>query len=107
MLVEDDTKTRNAVKALLKHQGFHVTTCVDGADAQSALQQNQFDLLLSDYDLGGKINGLNVIDFARQIAPTTKTLIMSGKSLGEETVLEPTGFIEKPVTRDKLIEILC
>ena len=107
LLVEDDTKTRNAVKALLKHQGFHVTTCVDGADAQSALQQNQFDLLLSDYDLGGKINGLNVIDFARQIAPTTKTLIMSGKSLGEETVLEPTGFIEKPVTRDKLIEILC
>ena len=75
--------------------------------ADEGLQQNQFDLLLSDYDLGGKINGLNVIDFARQIAPTTKTLIMSGKSLGEETVLEPTGFIEKPVTRDKLIEILC
>jgi signal transduction histidine kinase len=106
LLVEDDTRTRNAVKQHLERLGFDVTASATGPDALSILSTNQFHLLLSDLDLGSNIDGLVLIDTARRSSPNTKTIMMSGKSSGVQTVPRNTSFIEKPVTLDNLAEAL-
>lgn len=102
LLVEDDPKTRASVTKLLESLGFEVTSRATGHAALSSLREKKFDLLLSDFDLGGEIDGLRIVDAVMHSSPGTKTIIMSGKSSSKATVPPETKFIEKPVTREKL-----
>lgn len=102
LLVEDDPKTRKAVKIILESIGYTVTTCDTGQSALTLLQQTHFDLLLSDLDLGGAINGLDLVKATRCAQHEMKTIIMSGKSSARKTLLADIPFIEKPVSPDKL-----
>ncbi|MGB5870746.1 MAG: ATP-binding protein, partial [Albidovulum sp.] len=106
LLVEDDPKTRASVRKLLTDRGYDVKTSATAPDALKLLQQNRFDLLLSDLDLCGGIDGLGLVEAARQGAPNPKTIIMSGKSSAKKVVPDHSAFIEKPVTLDKLAGIL-
>ena len=80
MLVEDDPKTRAFVRKLLVEFGYDVTTSDTGHEAMGLLQQNRFDLVFSDLDLGGSVDGLNLVEAARRGPHKVKTIIMSGKS---------------------------
>jgi two-component system chemotaxis sensor kinase CheA len=52
ILVADDSITaRTLLKNILETGGHSVTTAVDGADAFSRLQSDEFDLLVSDVDM--------------------------------------------------------
>lgn len=106
LLVEDDPKTRESVSKLLKELGYNVTTSDTGQYALTLLQQNRFDLLLSDLDLGGTIDGLDLVEAARRASHKVRTIIMSGKSSAKKVVPDHTTFIEKPVTCSKLADIL-
>ncbi|MFK7751212.1 MAG: ATP-binding protein, partial [Sedimentitalea sp.] len=106
LLVEDDPNTRRSVKRLLERQGFIVIAESTGEGALSRLTSKDFDLVLSDLDLGGNVDGVALIKACQEIAPNTQTLIMSGKSSGVHTVPSMTGFIEKPVTHEKLFGAL-
>ncbi|AZV78639.1 response regulator [Parasedimentitalea marina] len=103
LLVEDDPKIRTAGKDLLESLGFEVKTSATGPEALKSLSSNRFDLLLSDLDLGSDVDGLAVIEAARRTSLSVKTIIMSGKSTGERAVPKHSEFIEKPLTRDKLL----
>lgn len=106
LLVEDDPKTRRSVKRLLERQGFKVMARSTGEAALSLLKSKTFDILLSDLDLGDKIDGIDLVKACQEIAPRTQTLIMSGKSPGAPKVPNMTRFIEKPITREKLLRAL-
>ncbi|AXI49054.1 hybrid sensor histidine kinase/response regulator [Sulfitobacter sp. SK012] len=106
LLVEDDPKTRKVVRKLLEDLGYDVTSSGSGQNALTLLQQNRFDLLLSDFDLGGTIDGLDLIEMAARTKAATKTIIMSGKSSAKKTVPDYTVFIDKPVTYEKLADAL-
>ena len=107
LLVEDDPKTRAAVCALLEAQGFQVTTCASGEDALALLETRRFDLLLSDLDLGGAVDGIALARAAKRASSVIQTIIMSGKSSGKSMVPAYTTFIEKPVTPQVLTETLA
>lgn len=106
LLVEDDPKTRASVEKLLVELGFDVTTSDTGHEAMMLLKHNQFDLLISDLDLGGTIDGLDLVEAAGWGPHHVKTIIMSGKSSAKKGVPEHTAFIEKPVTSNTLAQAL-
>jgi signal transduction histidine kinase/CheY-like chemotaxis protein len=106
LLVEDDPKTRASVRALLRDLGYDVTTRDTGHDAMVLLQQDRFDLLLSDLDLGGTIDGLALVETTWRGPRLVKTIIMSGKSSAKKAVPDHTAFIEKPITRNALVDAL-
>jgi signal transduction histidine kinase/CheY-like chemotaxis protein len=107
LLVEDDPKTRKVVGTLLKGLGFEVSTSTTGPDAQASLHQDEFDILLSDLDLGSDIDGLRLIDIAKAVSPSTKGILMSGKFLNQQALPDHATFIEKPITKDKLLDALA
>jgi len=64
---EDDKTVAGIVKEMLEEQGWHVETCEDGnAALEKITSEDEYDLLLVDYDLPG-INGLELINSAREL----------------------------------------
>ena len=106
LLVEDDPKTRESVRLLLQRLGFEVEVSATAPDAYALLNQNSFDVLLSDLDLGCDIGGLELIDIANKVSPLTKSILMSGKFLSKHALPHDAKFLQKPITQAKLVEAL-
>lgn len=87
VLIADDSKVaRQVFTALLKLQNYQVTT-VDSAEAALAMleQDDQFDLLLTDYNMGG-MNGADLCRALRQ-QPKYADLAIIGISSAESPLM--------------------
>ncbi len=69
----------------LPRMGHEATVCPDGNTAMAALERNTYDCLLVDLDMPGP-GGLEVIARAKQLAPETEAIILTGKSSLETAV---------------------
>jgi DNA-binding response OmpR family regulator len=78
---------------------YDVTTATDGLLALERLQKRPVDLMLIDYKLPG-MNGLELAETVRQIAPNTRIVMMSAnKPVDLEDRMAPlqlAGYIDKP-----------
>lgn len=106
LLVEDDQKSYDHATALLQQLGYQVTSFATGEEALKAAQLCSFNLVLSDFELGGGMNGNEVLKSLAQSIPSIKPIMMSGKSSAKTTAVEGVDFREKPVTLQKLATAL-
>jgi signal transduction histidine kinase len=85
LLVDDDAVDRMAVRRVLASTGMplHVTEAEDGQAAVSALQEQQFDCVVTDYRLPG-IDGLRLLRTMRSSGITASVLVLTGQ--GDEEV---------------------
>lgn len=51
LIAEDSITVRNMIKSFIEAAGYSVTTAVDGADAFQKLQQEEYNLLVSDIEM--------------------------------------------------------
>jgi PAS domain S-box-containing protein len=66
LLVEDESSVRNAMRTLLKLEGYEVVAAATAEEALLQLQEDiRFDLLISDYHLEGARTGTEVISAVR------------------------------------------
>lgn len=76
LVVDDDSVNRRFVATVLKAIGWRVELAFDGAEAASLAEQNQFDLILMDYQLPGA-NGAEVAKAIRAgIGPSSGAYIL-------------------------------
>lgn len=106
LLVEDDPKASKIATNLLNKLGYVVTACSSGEDALKTLKFNKFDVLLTDFELGGKIDGLALLNLVKESAPQTELILMSGKLTTKEIALTGPKFITKPITQASLARAL-
>ncbi len=68
LIIEDDPEVRDLLVALLKEDGHNVSWAQDGASALKLAKQAKIhpDLILSDYNLPGGMNGVQVTDKLRR-----------------------------------------
>lgn len=66
LLVEDEPGVRNAMRTLLRIEGYDVTATSGAAEALEKLREDRFDLLVTDYHLEGNRTGSEVIAAARE-----------------------------------------
>lgn len=89
----------------LPRMGHEVTVCPDGLTAAAALERNTYDCILVDLDMPG-LNGIEVIARAKQLAPETEAVVLTGKSSMETAVAAlrqgTFDYLTKPC---KLVEI--
>lgn len=98
-LLVDDCETDRAVTTkVLESLGYDAHTCAAAQDAIEALQTGRFDLVVSDFDLGGALSGLDVLAHACGLAPEAGRILISGKSSLRDLQTEGAAFVEKPVT---------
>ena len=86
MLFADDEKSLQELMRLeLPRMGYEVTVCPDGLTAAAALERNTYDCILVDLDMPG-LNGIEVIARAKELAPDTEAVVLTGKSSLETAV---------------------
>ena len=68
VLLEDDSAGRDALGALLRRWGCEVWACADLQQALACLDEAQPHLLISDYRLAAKEDGLRAIECLREAA---------------------------------------
>ncbi len=77
LLIDDEMITLENVRHFLEQQEFQVTTATDGAAAISLLQQGHFDLVITDLKMGD-IDGVQVMNSAKELQPEIEVIIITG-----------------------------
>ncbi len=85
LFADDERSLQELMRLELPRLGHEVTVCPDGATALAALDRNVYDCILVDLDMPGA-SGLEVIARAKQLAPDTEAVILTGKSSLETAV---------------------
>jgi two-component system response regulator CssR len=109
-IVDDESLIGEVVQAILKLEGFRPLFFVDSQQAYEAFAEAdpKPDLLLADFIMT-PMNGMELIERCKQLAPDLKTLLYSG-NVGEEIVqfysARPDGFLSKPFLPKQLIALV-
>ncbi len=90
LLVEDDPGVRGFSAGNLRRLGYDVVAASDGHEALSILElDTSFDLLFSDIEMPGGLNGIQLAAQARALLPDLPVLFMSGYP---DKVMDQTGL---------------
>jgi DNA-binding NtrC family response regulator len=95
VVVEDDDIQRDMLTLLLEESDFNVIQCEDAETASMALKARHPSLLITDINLTGKMNGIELAHLARQSDPNMRVVVISGKPPATE-LPEGVKFFAKP-----------
>ncbi|MCZ4312761.1 response regulator transcription factor [Comamonadaceae bacterium G21597-S1] len=106
LLVEDDTMIGDAVRDVLRAEGFAVDWVRDGAAADSVLGSETFDLVLLDLGLPG-LDGVEVLRRLRARRNTTPVLIVTARDAVQDRIAGldagADDYVLKPYDLDELL----
>jgi DNA-binding response OmpR family regulator len=91
LVVDDDDEVRHTKVAMLINYGYDVEDAVDGADGWKALQESQFNLVITDNSMP-KMTGVEMIEKLRSSGMTIPVIMATGH-------MPTLEFIRKPWLR--------
>ncbi len=114
LIVDDLVEARSAMKSMMSMLGAeNVETARDGREATDMIMEKDYDLVLSDYNLGKGKDGQQVLEEARhtnRLKATSCFVIVTGENAVDKVMgaleYEPDGYITKPYTLSILRERL-
>lgn len=107
LVVDDEPALRMVVAEILEDDGYIVIEAADAPEGLRVLQSGvRIDLLITDLQLPGAMNGRQLADAGRALRPDLRLLFITGSA---ETVAVASGQLEagmqvltKPFTIDAL-----
>ncbi len=109
LIAEDDGSMLNFLSLALKRAGHNVISATNGLSALNALTENQdYDLLLTDIVMPG-IDGIELAQKAKEIAPDIKIMFITGfAAMAMESAKNAenpnTQLLSKPFHLNDLVE---
>jgi len=101
LVVDDEEKVRFFLKETLQRAGHTVVTAASGEEALDRLRETPFDLIMLDLRLGGRVDGLRVLEAVRWRWPQTVVIILTGYGSLESAMAAiregVDGYLLKPV----------
>jgi len=101
LIVEDDEAHADALRMALEMDGHKVELAKDPESALDRLHIREFDLVLTDLQLGGDIDGLDLIQKAREEHESLSFFLITGHGTVETAVRAmkegATDYLTKPV----------
>jgi len=101
LVVDDEERICFFLKDTLERVGYVVTTAASGERALEILREASFDLALLDLRLGGRVDGMQVLEAIRWRWPATAVVILTAHGSLETAVeairQEVDGYLLKPV----------
>ena len=85
LVAEDEQTLREGIATAFRDRGWEVTEAVDGAEASQRLEEEVFDVLVTDYKMPER-NGLEVLKRAKMINEGTVCLVMTAYGTVETAV---------------------
>jgi len=108
VLVVDDQRNMRATTAILLRQAGHtVQEAEDGASAVQRLQQDTFDVVLTDLRMPA-VDGMEVLRSVQQLCPETQVIMMTAFGTIESAVeamrLGAYDFLAKPFKEGEVLQ---
>ncbi len=101
LIVDDEPSILLMMERVLTSRGYDVKTCKSAETATSILTQQDFDLILIDLYLEGKINGFELMSWLNENKPYLVKIVLSGTTKIQDVVdavhQGAYDFILKPI----------
>lgn len=101
LIVDDEEKLANTLKSYFEVSGYQAMVTHRGEEALALIEQHRPDVLLVDWKLeGSQVQGLDVLQKAKQLIPGVIVLMLSGFGETERAEAMQRGadaFLEKPL----------
>ena len=85
LVVDDETDICKALAFLLGREGYAVTTANSGEQAVEKLEEEHFDVVLTDLKMG-KMDGMELLEKVRETAPDTSVVMMTAFASVESAI---------------------
>ena len=97
LIVEDDRMQREMLSLLLEESGYRVIECTNAEDAQRVLDEVAAGLclLMTDVQLAGAMNGVELAHIAKARHPRLDVVVTSGRPL-PQSLPDGAKFWAKP-----------
>ncbi len=109
LIVEDERSHGEAIKEGLERTGHACRLVETGAEAVASMEERPPHVVVTDYRLGGSMNGMDVLTRAREISPWTQVVMITahGDQRLARDALKVGGafdYLTKPLDLDELRE---
>jgi len=105
LVVDDEDIARTNLEYILKKEGYHVSTAVNGADALEKVMASEFDLILTDLKME-KMDGMQLVESVKRVTPHTDIVMITGFATVSSAVdalkKGAAHYLPKPINLDEL-----
>ena len=85
LVVDDEPKLCHLIEELLKLEGYRVDISISNMEALQMIKENKYQMLITDLKMPG-IDGLELIQKARELNPEIRTIMITGNESVETAV---------------------
>ena len=85
LVVDDEPKLCHLIEELLKLEGYRVDVSISNMEALQMIKKNKYQMLITDLKMPG-IDGLELIQKARELNPEIRTIMITGSETVETAV---------------------
>src|SRR2546425_749511 len=108
LFVDDEPNIRTTLPAILTSFGFGVTSAATVPEALNLIANREFDVLISDLNIGHPADGFTVVSAMRRTQPDAITFILTGypafESALEAIRRQVDDYLVKPTEIGALVE---
>jgi two-component system response regulator HydG len=110
LIVEDEIAHGEAIAEALQRPNFACNVVSDGGAAIESMRRRTPDVVITDYKLGGTVNGMDVLREAKRISPETEVILMTAygseqlarEALSQDGEYRAYDYLIKPIDIDLL-----
>ena len=106
LLVEDDRSMREVLEVLLRRNNYAVTVASGGIEGVQKLQDNEFDLLITDLMMP-RVDGLQVLAKSKELHPETEVIMVTAFATTDTAISAMKqgayDYLTKPFKTDEIL----
>ena len=110
LIVDDEAGIRFFLEEALQRVGHTVATASSGEEALDRLRETRFDLIMLDLMLGGRVDGMRVLESVKWRWPATVVIILTAHGSLESSLAAiregVDGYLLKPVEPEELWQVV-
>lgn len=107
LVVDDDRISLKLVEHGLKHSGCEVDTAENGIAACDLISKYHYDVILTDLQMPGNIDGIGVLEAAKAKSGETEVILITAYASVDNAVEAmkkgASDYLQKPVNFDELM----
>jgi diguanylate cyclase (GGDEF)-like protein len=105
LVVDDEEVVCRFLQSLLSRAGYQAEICLGGQEAMAKLEENSFDLVMTDLRMPG-VDGLDVLRKAKELDPFCEVIVITAFASVESAVevmkFGAYDYISKPFNIDEI-----
>lgn len=109
LVIDDDIETLKLMKFQLSDEGFDVMIAERGQQGLNFIEENEFDIILTDLHLPD-ISGIEMVRRSKEILPDTEIIMVTGFGSMEKAIEATKAgafyYVEKPIEFEELFVLI-